>query len=96
MGHAGGERRCFPYSNAVRGRDSSRARQAEESSGNMPLRWWQHGRECHINRSPSSPFPASQRRHGGGGPMRFASSHSHTILRAEDVHADTLMDGWMD
>lgn len=28
--------------------------------------------------------------------MRFASSHSHTILRAEDVHADTLMDGWMD
>lgn len=28
--------------------------------------------------------------------MRFASSHSHTILRAEDVHGDTLMDGWMD
>ena len=49
MVHAGGRGKAetktiFPYSNAVREVDSTRARQTESSRSSMPLRW-QHGRE---------------------------------------------------
>ena len=95
MVHAGGRGKAetktiFPYSNAVREVDSTRARQTESSRSSMPLRW-QHGRESQqgvtlLSLSPS-PFPASTGAGMAGG--RFDSHNPKASGRAQG----TLMDG---
>jgi hypothetical protein len=74
----------FPYSNTVRDVDSSRARQAEDSSCNMPFRESQQG--VTLEPSRPSPIPASKAMAWRGPELTL------TIPRPADVRKHP--DGW--